>query len=112
MKTHTLEILKNLQSNETGRYMVFTKTGRKFLIEPIGFTKTGFGDINPATKKVEGNYGEKYTGSIHPKDSVITVENGFKNITILSAGESPNGYIDMLEKMGIERIENYDYLDT
>jgi hypothetical protein len=106
------ELLKNLPGSEhTGRFLVTTKTGRKFLVEPIGWSKTSFGDINPATKKVEGNYGDKYRGSIDAKDSVITTENGFKNIIMLGEGESPLGYIDMLEEEGIERIEKLDYID-
>ncbi len=98
-------------SSETGRFLVTTKSGRKFLVEPIGYTKTGFGDINPATKKVEGDYGDKYKGSIDKSESVITKENGFKNIIDLGIGVSPLGYIDMLEAGGIERIENLDYED-
>lgn len=106
------DLLKNLpSSSETGRFLVTTKTGRKFLVEPIGYTKTDFGDINPATKKVEGSYGDKYKGSIDKNDSIITKENGFKNIVMLDIGVSPLGYIDMLEADGIEKIENLDYLD-
>jgi hypothetical protein len=106
------EILQHLPGTEdTGRFMVYTKTGRKFLVEPIGYTKTSFGDINPATKKVEGSYGEKYRGSIDKTDSVITEENGFKNIITLGAGVSPMGYIDMLEAEGVERIEKLEYED-
>lgn len=97
------DFLKN--SADTGRFLVTTKSGRKFLVEPIGYTRTNFGDINPATKQVEGDYGSKYRGSIDARDSVITKENGFKNIVMLGEGESPLGYIDMLEAEGIEKIE-------
>ncbi len=104
------ELLNTLPSaSETGRFLVTTKSGRKFLVEPIGYTRTGFGDINPATKQVEGNYGDKYKGSIDKSESVITSENGFKNIITLGVGESPLGYIDMLEGDGIERIEKLKY---
>lgn len=106
------ELLQTLPpSSETGRFRVITKSGRKFIIEPIGTTRTNFGDINPATKEVEGNYGQKYRGSIDKKDSIITVYNGFKNITTLDAGFSPLGYIDMLDSSGIERIEELNYED-
>jgi hypothetical protein len=98
-------------SSETGRFLVTTKSGRKFLVEPIGYTKTGFGDIDPATKRVTGDYGNKYRGSIDPSDSIITKENGFKNIITLDEGVSPLGYIDMLEGDGIERIDKLDYED-
>ncbi len=106
------ELLMNEPGTEhTGRFMVYTKTGRKFLVEPIGYTKTSFGDINPATKKVEGNYGDKFKGSISESESLITKENGFKNIVMLEPGVSPLGYIDMIEAEGIERIEKLNYLD-
>lgn len=103
-------LLKNLPgTSETGRFLVTTKSGRKFLVEPIGYTKTSFGDINPATKKVEGSYGDKYKGSIDKSESIITKDNGFKNIITLGIGESPLGYIDMLEADGIERIDRLGY---
>ena len=106
------EVLQNLPpTSETGRFMVYTKSGRKFLVEPIGYVRTGFGDINPATKQVEGDYGNKYQGSIDKKESVITTENGFKNIINLGVGVSPLSYIDLLEAGGIERIESLDYED-
>jgi hypothetical protein len=47
------------------------------------------GDINPATKKVEGDYGQKYTGCVSEKESLITPENGFRLIETLEAGMSP-----------------------
>ncbi len=98
-------------TSETGRFMVTTRSGRRFLVEPVGMTKTGFGDINPATKKVEGTYGQKHRGSINKDESVITSTNGFRNITTLSAGTSPMGYIDMLDSSGIQRIEELEYED-
>jgi len=86
-----------MKTSETGAYMIVDqKTGRKFMVEPIGDSHTVWGDINPATKKVEGDYGDKYKGSIDEKDSVITEENGFKNIKILKVGESPTNYINEL----------------
>lgn len=43
-------------TDETGRFIVKSLvTGKKYYVEPIG---------NPATKKVEGDYGQKYTGCI------------------------------------------------
>lgn len=48
-----------------------------------------WGDINPATKKVEGDYGQKYTGCVSEKESLITPENGFRLIETLEAGMSP-----------------------
>jgi hypothetical protein len=82
-------------SAEDGRYYVIDhKTGRKFCVEPIGDSHIKWGDIDPATKKVEGNYGEKYIGSINEKDSIITKENGFKNILIGEIGQSPMDLIN------------------
>lgn len=40
----------------------------------------GWGDIDPATKKVTGSYGMKYKGSIKEDESMITEENGFDKI--------------------------------
>ena len=94
--------------SETGRYYII-KNGRKFCIEPIdnseGNAREKFGNINPVTKKVEGKYGDKHRGSIREKDSIITEDNGFKNIVTLEAGVSPNGYIDaLLNKEENEKI--------
>lgn len=86
-------------SEENGRYYVDDfKTGRRFCVEPIGNNHTVWGDINPATKVIEGNYGDKYRGSIDEKDSIITEENGYKNIVTLGEGESPDSYINKLLK--------------
>ena len=84
--------------NDSGRYYIIDiKTGRKFCVEPLlDGEHTNWGDLNPATKKVEGNYGEKYIGAIDRKDTIITEENGFKNIIELKPGESPNDFINSL----------------
>ena len=68
--------------SNTGRYYV--KIGnRTFCVEPIdntlGKDRKKWGDINPSTKEVEGNYGNKHIGAIHEDDSIITEKNGFKN---------------------------------
>lgn len=85
--------------SQTGRYYT-TRDGRTFVIEPIDNTegkgRIKWGDINPATKEVEGTYGNKYTGAIKEEDSIITPENGFKNIIDLPPGVSPDSYIDNL----------------
>lgn len=87
--------------SDTGRYYV-KKGNRTFCVEPIdnseGNAREKFGDIDPATKKVTGNYGNKHRGSIKEEDSIITEDNGFKNIVTLEKGVSPNGYIDVLLK--------------
>lgn len=70
-------------TDETGRFIVKSlTTGKKYYIEPIG-------NGRPATKKVEGDYGQKYTGCVSEKESLITPENGFRLIETLEAGMSP-----------------------
>jgi hypothetical protein len=70
--------------DETGREIVFfPETGKKYYvewIEPRNVNKTNWGDINPATGKVEGDYGSKSKGAIKEEESLITKENGFDNI--------------------------------
>ena len=87
--------------SKTGRFYI-KRDGRTFCVEPIdnndGKAREHFGNINPITKKVEGDYGDKYRGSIHEDDSIILEENGFKNIVTLGVGESPTAYIDNLIK--------------
>ena len=85
--------------SDTGRFYVTTPEGRKFVVEPIDFhigKQKLWGDVDPATKKMVGSYGEKNRGAIHPDDSIITKENGCTNITMLGPGESPMSFIDKL----------------
>lgn len=88
------------ETDETGRFIVISKrTGKKYYVEPIGSGRSAeWGDINPATKKLEKGYGDKYTGSVNKKDSLITEENGFHTIHELEIGESPMGYISLLDE--------------
>lgn len=87
------DITKRFLTNtdETGRFIVKSLvTSRTYYVEPIGNGRPAdWGDINPATKEIEGNYGSKYTGCVSEKDSLITEENGFKIIETLEAGVSP-----------------------
>ncbi len=84
----------------TGRFYVKTKDGRTFCVEPIdnshGKAKIGWGDVDPVTKKLTGDYDGKFVGSIHEDESIITKENGFRNISMLPAGVSPIGFIEQL----------------
>jgi hypothetical protein len=70
--------------DETGREIVtYPSTGKSYYveyIEPRGFKGGNWGDIDPATNKVTGSYGNKTTGAIKASDSFITEGNGFKNI--------------------------------
>lgn len=85
-------------TDHTGRFIVVSyRTGKKYYVEPLNGNKVNWGDLNPATGKVEGSYGSKYKGSISEKDSLITEENGFTNIKYLDPGVSPIKYIDRLD---------------
>lgn len=83
-------------SDHTGRFIVVANNGKRYFVEPIGNPHTNFGDVNPATKRVEGSYGAKFKGSIDGNESLITPENGFKNIVTLGVGVSPLDYINSL----------------
>ena len=88
--------LKN--TDDTGRFIYQSiVTGRKYYVEPIG-GHSDWGDINPATKKVGGDYGEKYKGSVSEKESMITPENGFVLIETLEPGVSPLSVIEERDK--------------
>lgn len=86
--------------DETGRFIVKSlKTGKTYYIEPIdNNNRSNWGDLAPVTKKMTGNYGTKYKGSIKPEESMITKENGFDKIYMLEPGESPLSYIEKLER--------------
>lgn len=86
------------ETDHTGRHMVVSfRTGKRYYIEAIEGKKVKWGDLNPATGKVEGNYGGKYRGAIDKADSLITVENGFDKVHDLKPGTSPAVYIEMLD---------------
>ena len=89
-----------INSQDTGRFIITSlKTGKKYYVEPIdNGERVEWGDFNPATKKIEGDYGTKHKGAVTEKESLITEENGFKNITTLPPGFSPLEYIEQLEK--------------
>lgn len=90
---------------ESGRYWVIMKSGRKFLVEEWGSNYTQWGNYNPATKKLE-KIKVKDIEEINYSNTLITKENGFKTIAMLSPGTSPLGYIDALDSSGLERIES------
>lgn len=96
------EAIRNflIDSENTGRFIVTSlKTGKKYYVEPIdNGEKIEWGDINPATKKIEGDYGVKHRGAVKESESLITPENGFCNIVTLGPGYSPLDYIEQLEK--------------
>lgn len=94
-------------SDDTGRFIVKSLvTGRSYFVEPIdNGQRTEWGDINPATKKIEGDYGMKHRGAVSEKDSMITEENGFENIVTLDPGVSPLDYIERIDKKYEEEMK-------
>lgn len=82
------------------------------MVEEIGEPYVSWGNINPATKKLE-LVKSKPSDVITEKDSKITKENGFKNICMLATGTSPLGFLDALDSSGLDRIESefVTYLD-
>lgn len=87
-------------SDDTGRFIVKSVvTGKTYFVEPLdNGQRTEWGDLNPATKKIEGDYGTKHRGAVSEKDSMITKENGFENIVTLEPGVSPIDYINRIDK--------------
>ena len=87
-------------SDKTGRFIVKSKaTGKKYFVETIGNTHAAdWGDLDPATKKMTGSYGERYEGCVTEKESLITKENGFEKIELLDAGVSPLSVIDARDR--------------
>lgn len=92
--------------DETGRFIVKSiKTGKSYFVEVIdGDERTNWGDVNPATKKMTGSYGDKYKGSIRKEESMITKENGFDKIHTLGVGESPLDYINRIDDEYFEKM--------
>lgn len=102
-----------VNSEHTGRFIVTSyRTGKKYYIEPIddGSVRTDWGSFNPSTGNIEVKKGwDKYQGAVHPKDSLVTNENGFEKIHNLGPGESPLGFISDLDAK-YPTIENYNKL--
>ena len=92
--------------DETGRFIVkSTKTGKSYFVEVIdGDERTNWGDVDPATKKMTGSYGDKYKGSIRKEESMITKENGFDKIHTLGVGQSPLDYINRIDDEYFEKM--------
>lgn len=88
------KIIKDFLSgtDDTGRFVLTsTKTGIKYFIEPISKLSTAnWGSIDPITGKMVNKKGfDKHKGAITHDQTMITEENGFKNITLLEPGVSP-----------------------
>jgi len=87
-------------TDKTGRFIVSSKiTGITYFVEPIDNGKPDilWGDLDPATKKLTGDYGNKVIGAVKEQNSLITKNNGFVNISTFKG--SPLGEIDRRDKM-------------
>jgi len=87
------EFLKNFlkDRDEIGREIVVSfRTGRKYYIEPIGNGRMAdWGSYNPSTGNIDNKKGaSKSTCSVKEEESLITKENGFKNIHFVERGSS------------------------
>lgn len=83
----------------SGRYWYTSaRTGRRYLIEPIGEDRPAdWGSVNPATGVMENKKGHgKNRGSVSLEDSVITPLH-FKNIQFLGKGVSPEARIEAID---------------
>lgn len=85
--------------SETGRFYIQSlKTGKVYCVEPIEGKRIEWGSVDPATGEFMHKKGwKKFTGAISEKESIITEENGFKNIVYLKPGQSPLDYVEELE---------------
>lgn len=87
-------------TDDTGRFIVYSqRTGRSYFVEPIeGAHTPKWGSIDPATGNLMHKKGDgKYKGGIRADESLITEENGFKNIRLLDVGTSPHHAIDVID---------------
>lgn len=83
-----------------GRHLVHsTRTGKTYLVEPItphaNKLTSGWGD--QVGDKITGDYGNKHVGAIVESESVITEDNGFKNIVDILTGTSPYSEIEKID---------------
>ncbi|MBC2843711.1 hypothetical protein [Winogradskyella flava] len=91
------DILKRFlfKTENSGRFIVKSQvTGIIYFVEPIDNGKPNklWGDVDPVTKKLTGDYGNIRRGAVKEKDSLIISENGFKNIDVFKG--SPLAEID------------------
>lgn len=87
-------------TDNSGRFIVQSKvTGITYYVEPIDQGKPDklWGDVDPATKKLTGDYGNIRRGAVKPSESLITEANGFVNIDTFKG--SPLAEIDRRDKI-------------
>ena len=88
-----------IDSSDTGRFIISSKrTGKTYYIEPQGDPHIEWGSVDQSTGKMNTKKGwKKNKGSTEYDQSLITVENGFSNITTLKRGMSPLAYIEQVD---------------
>lgn len=87
-------------TDETGRFIYISeRTGKTYFVEPIlGAHTPKWGSVDPATGKLMHKKGDgKYTGAVEKEDSLITEENGFRNIQTLKPGISPLHALEVID---------------
>ena len=88
------------RTEDSGRFIVKSQvTGVMYFVEPLDHGKPTnlWGDQDPVTKKMTGNYGNQRRGAVHPDQSLITAENGFENIDVFKG--SPLVEIDRRDRI-------------
>ncbi|MBC8755441.1 hypothetical protein H2O64_12255 [Kordia sp. YSTF-M3] len=88
------------RTEDSGRFLVTSKrTGVTYFVEPIDAGKPAilWGDLDPVTKKMTGDYGNVRRGAVLAKESLITEANGFQNISTFKG--SPLGEIDRRDRL-------------
>ena len=90
-------------TDSTGRFLVTSvRTGKTYAVEPVGDPHVKWGSVDPSDSGEKGKLMHKkgdgkYRGSIDPEDSLITEQNGFRNIQMLDPGTSPHAAIEALD---------------
>jgi hypothetical protein len=95
------------------RYYVYMKSGRKFCVEEYGDPHVSWGNVIPGQNKIE-KVSSKMSEVIDDSNTIITKENGYKNICMFEMGTSPMAYIDAIDSSGVERLDELKcvtYLD-
>jgi len=92
------------RTEDSRRFLVTSKYTRvTYFVEPIdpGKLTNLWGDMDPVTNKLTGDYGNKRRGAVLAEDSLITTENGFQNISTFKG--SPLGEIDRRDRLYEQR---------
>lgn len=97
-----------VNTDDTGRFVYSSKrTGRTYFVEPIITEHTPqWGSIDPATGNLMNKKGTgKYRGGVSPNESIVTPENGFRNVRTLDRGTSPLMAIDYIDSQYPDAVD-------